>query len=128
MDKITKQFLVALGTLLCLDYVWLTLNKQSYARATFVVQKTKMVLDMRFAVLAYTIMAVGLYLILTDIEHHKTRTTKLTRAFLWGIVIYGVYNATNAAVFSNYDLTVAIKDTLWGGVVYTSAVAVALFI
>lgn len=44
----------------------------------------------------------------------ETKTYK--QAFMYGICIYGVYEFTNLAVFTNYDLKFAIADTLWGGI------------
>jgi len=37
------------------------------------------------------------------------------QAFMYGICIYGVYDFTNLALFTNYDVKFAIADTLWGG-------------
>jgi uncharacterized membrane protein len=37
-------------------------------------------------------------------------------AFLFGLVIYGVYETTNIATFKKWSPFVAILDTLWGGV------------
>ena len=39
-------------------------------------------------------------------------------AFLLGVVIYGVFDFTNMALFSDYKLAIAIQDTLWGGVLF----------
>jgi uncharacterized membrane protein len=39
-------------------------------------------------------------------------------AFLLGLVIYGVYDSTNYATLSNYTASFALKDTLWGGILF----------
>ena len=39
---------------------------------------------------------------------------KYIRAAIFGLGIYGVYNATNLAVFTNYTQEIAIRDTIWG--------------
>ena len=36
-------------------------------------------------------------------------------AFLFGLVIYGVFDSTNMAIFKKYNWNVAIMDTIWGG-------------
>jgi uncharacterized membrane protein len=36
--------------------------------------------------------------------------------YVYGFIIYGVYNMTNHVVFKDYDLRVAFVDTLWGTV------------
>lgn len=62
-------------------------------------------------------MVVSLYLIVIPLAE-STKGTMVWRAFrsggLFGLVLYGVFNATNFAIFSNYSPTVAILDTLWG--------------
>jgi uncharacterized membrane protein len=44
----------------------------------------------------------------------------ITDAFLLGIVIYGVYETTNYAIFKNWSLLSVIIDTLWGGLLFAS--------
>ena len=39
-------------------------------------------------------------------------------AFLLGVVIYGVFDTTNLAIFKKWDSKVALMDTLWGGVLF----------
>jgi len=45
-------------------------------------------------------------------------TTSDKQAFLYGVSIYGVYDFTILALFSDYDWKFAIADTLWGGVLF----------
>lgn len=45
-------------------------------------------------------------------------------AFILGMLIYGVYDSTNYATLKNWDLTVAIKDSLWGGVLFAAIKAI----
>ncbi len=42
----------------------------------------------------------------------------LEKAFLLGFLTYGVFDATNLALFTNYDFIIALKDTLWGGILF----------
>ena len=39
-------------------------------------------------------------------------------AFILGIVIYGVYEGTNFAIFKKWNWTTFFLDTLWGGILY----------
>jgi uncharacterized membrane protein len=39
-------------------------------------------------------------------------------AFLLGLIIYGVYETTNYALFKNWSIVTVIMDTLWGGVLF----------
>ena len=44
----------------------------------------------------------------------------VTDAFLLGIVIYGVYETTNYALFKKWSLLTVFMDTLWGGVLFAA--------
>lgn len=39
-------------------------------------------------------------------------------AFLFGLVIYGVYETTNYAIFRDWSILTVLIDTLWGGVLF----------
>jgi len=60
------------------------------------------------AIIAYLLLAFGLYYFIKNKND----------AFILGIIIYGVYNTTNYFTINNYSMEVAIKDTLWGGILF----------
>lgn len=39
-------------------------------------------------------------------------------AFLLGLFIYGVYETTNMAIFKDWNIYIALIDTLWGGLLF----------
>jgi uncharacterized membrane protein len=39
-------------------------------------------------------------------------------AALLGLVIYGVFDTVNYAIFSKYDLIIALKDAFWGATLF----------
>ena len=44
--------------------------------------------------------------------------TSVAGAALSGSAVYAVYDFTNLLVFKDYDVSFAIKDTLWGGILF----------
>ncbi len=50
-----------------------------------------------------------------------TQQTSVWGAALHGSAVYAVYDFTNLAVLRNYELSFAIQDTLWGGVLFAAA-------
>jgi uncharacterized membrane protein len=50
-----------------------------------------------------------------------TLTSSPKEAFLYGVLVYAVYDFTNLAVLSDYPLSFALLDTLWGGILFTLA-------
>ncbi len=67
--------------------------------------------------LAYVCLCIGIYLFVWRPFHATPYTCGY--AFLWGILSYGLFNFTNAAIFDHYPPRVLIQDTLWGGVLAT---------
>ena len=61
------------------------------------------------AILCYILLIYGLnYFIISP---KKT----VMDAFILGVVIYGVYETTNYAIFDKWSLKAVILDTIWGG-------------
>jgi uncharacterized membrane protein len=48
----------------------------------------------------------------------------ILEAFLFGLVIYGVYDSTNYAMLKKWNPYLAMMDTLWGGVLFATTTAV----
>ena len=44
----------------------------------------------------------------------------IIEAFLLGLVIYGVFETTNYAMFKKWSIITVIMDTLWGGLLFAS--------
>lgn len=43
----------------------------------------------------------------------------LLNSSLVGLSIYGIFNATNYALFENYTIAISLVDTLWGMIIMT---------
>ena len=71
-----------------------------------------MTLDLTSALFCYLFLSFGLYYFI--IKSNKS----LIDAFLLGLVIYGVFDTTNKALFSKWKWNTVLFDTLWGGVLF----------
>lgn len=54
------------------------------------------------------------------------QTRSNTDAFFTGLAVYAVYDFTNYATLTNYDLMFGVSDSIWGGVLFTIVRNVAL--
>ena len=43
---------------------------------------------------------------------------RVWHCWLLGFIIYGVFDATNLALFKKWDIRLAISDAIWGGVLF----------
>ena len=128
MEMRGRHYVLALVALLVLDFVWLTLNTKMYAALVMSVQGSAMQVRKPPAAAAYALMYVGLVaLVLPTLLRDAPRTASagqdalaaLRVAGIYGLTVYGIFNATNLAIFKGYTLRASLMDTAWGTTVYT---------
>ena len=79
------------------------------------------------AALCWAVLLLGLQVFVVDGAAWSARGQ--LRAAVFGLVVYGTYAATNAAVFApDWPLHLALADALWGVLVYGLAYASALLV
>jgi len=101
----------ALG-LVAIDFAYLSVIKNHFARQIAAVQGSPMVVNLFGAVITYVFLIFGLnYFIIRPGRSAQD-------AFLLGLVVYGVYDFTNLALLSKWQLFTAVTDTLWGGTLF----------
>jgi len=116
-----KHRLISTATLLILDFLWIGLYMGSrYSAMIKNIQGTPMKTNWLYAVIAYTLMVIGLnHFVLPNINvKNVTIKDSLTYGFIFGLVLYGVYDFTIGAVLKKWSMSLAIVDVLWGGFVY----------
>jgi len=108
------DFLLLLSAIIVvfIDSIYLTLVAPYFKYQVKLVQNSPMVINYLGAILSYIFIIVGLnYFIIKPRKSPKD-------AFLLGIVIYGIFEATNLALFKNWMMTTVVLDTLWGGILF----------
>ena len=107
--------------LLILDFLWLggVMGKR-YSIMIPKIQGSKMETNMLYAFFSYLLMLIGLNVfVLPNLDMKNINVGDcLKYGFLFGIVLYGVYDFTAAAVIKKWDIKLALVDILWGGIVY----------
>ena len=98
--------------MILLDFVYLSVMKGYFSNQIKNVQGSALKVNYLGAAICYIFLIAGLnYFII------KPRKS-VSDAFLLGLVIYGVYETTNYALFSNWSIVSVIIDTLWGGILF----------
>jgi hypothetical protein len=104
----TGRLIVLAGLIFLLDLPWLSFIGGDYSA---LVRKIQGGSEPRMRPLAGIVVYPALaYLAL--------KTTSLKDAFITGAAVYAVYDFTLMAVFKDYNLGMAIADTLWGGTLF----------
>ena len=110
--------LVSAIVLIVIDSVYLNLMKGYFDNQVKKVQGTNIKLNFLGAAICYIFLIVGLNYFI--IKPHRS----VQDAFLLGLVIYGVYETTNLALFSNWSVLTVLIDTLWGGLLFGITTAI----
>jgi uncharacterized membrane protein len=115
-----NKIIISSISLLVLDFCWIGFFMGGqYNRMIPLIQGSKMVMNYYSAALAYLLMIVGLQVfVIPNINPRKLITSSLKYGFLFGIILYGVYDLTAGAVLKKWDFKLAAIDILWGGLVY----------
>lgn len=77
------------------------------------VQNSPMVVNRFYFILTYLIFALLLYIVLP-------KSSSILEAFMIGFLIFGIYDFTNLSTLKNWELSNAMMDSVWGGVLVAS--------
>jgi uncharacterized membrane protein len=114
--------LVSAIVFVLIDSVYLNTVKKYFANQIQKVQNSAIVPNYVAVFLCYVFLITGLnYFIIKP-------NRSIQDAFLLGIVIYGVYETTNWAIFKNWSSITVIMDTLWGGILFALTTWIVRFI
>jgi uncharacterized membrane protein len=106
--------LISAIVFISIDFFYLNLMKSYFFKQIKIVQGSEPKMNFLGAALCYLFLIVGInYFII------KPRKS-VNEAFLLGIVIYGVYETTNYALFNKWSILTVFMDTLWGGLLFAS--------
>ena len=107
-----KDIIIILIIVLILDFLYLSnIGGKPFLEMVKKIQSQKVTVKYSSAIISYI-------LIILSIKYYAINQKHFIYAFLLGILIYGIFDFTNLALFNKYNLLIAIQDTLWGGVLY----------
>ena len=107
-----SKYIASSIILVLVDYIYLSIIKDFFGKQIIKVQGSPMKVNLIGVILCYLILVLGINYFI--IYQNKS----ILDAFLLGLLIYGVYETTNYALFSNWSVSTVIIDTLWGGILF----------
>jgi uncharacterized membrane protein len=106
------SLLLSAIVLTSIDFVYLRLLKSYFEKQINSVQGSPMKINIFGVIFCYIFLIIGLnYFIIKPKKD-------VYDAFLFGLVIYAVYEGTNYALLKNWSLLTVFMDTLWGGILF----------
>ena len=103
--------------MLLLDSVYLSSSSNFFNKIVKNIQGSNLNLNIYGAILCYLLLIFGInyFILLNKSLNYKK---KLLNSFVLGIVIYGVFEATNICIFNKWQWDAVVLDTLWGGILF----------
>ena len=110
-----KQFIyifVSSIVFIVIDSVYLHFIKDYFNNQIKLIQGSPIKINSYAIIICYIILifAINYFIIIPN--------RSILDAFLLGLIIYGVYETTNMALFSKWSWTTVLIDTLWGGILF----------
>lgn len=104
------------------DFFYLNLIKDFFGKQVQSVQGTPLKINYLGAVICYIFLIFGLnYFIIKP-------NRSIQDAFLFGLIIYSVFETTNLALFSKWSWLTVIIDSLWGGILFALTTGIIKYI
>ena len=122
---------VSVVTLLLLDLMWVAfVMRRIYGPMVQAIQGgAAMQVSPWKGAVAYGLMVVGLVVFVVPAFHDgRHRGNAIGLAALYGFLLYGVYNFTASAILSNWRMSVAALDVMWGTFVFAVAPVLAALV
>ena len=108
-----------------MDAMWLT-HRYNYHNALFQsVQKSKLEVRIVPAIMIYILLPYAVYI--WAVQGKQSIMHAASNGALVGLIMYGFYDLTNYATFTNWTLEMALTDTLWGVIVCTIGAAIGFY-
>jgi len=114
MLKLLKGILLTFGLLLIVDAIYLFAMKGKFNDLVRSIQFANIDLKIYAAILCYLCIATVIqYFIIFKKESVKT-------AGILGMLVYGIFDFTNLAIFNKWSLFMSIIDIIWGGILFAT--------
>jgi len=128
MNSVITTWIVVVCVLV-IDATWITSMKRMYEYTVRRVQKAPLHVNTYGAIVSYFTVVVLLVMFVFPQARAAFESKKFNNKFtislryggILGLLTYGMFNATNVAIFEYYNIPTAIIDTIWGGVLFTVA-------
>lgn len=112
-SSLLSSFLITIVVLIFLDVIYLSFMSEYMNRVVMKIQGKDIKLNLLSVFLIYILISLGLNYFILE------RNRPIIDAFLFGIIVYGVFDLTNYSLFEKWDILTVIIDTLWGGILFS---------
>jgi uncharacterized membrane protein len=101
--------------IIMIDSLYLYVIKHPFSTMIQTIQQSLVEIKLFSVFICYVLVCTCIYFFIWK----KKATYK--EAFLLGILVYGIFDSTNYALFHDWNMQLSIIDSLWGGTLFTSS-------
>jgi uncharacterized membrane protein len=113
------------------DVIWISSNIKMYNNNTIRIQgkisnityNTIIYIIICYGLLLLSIIHIAIPLTLNNIKEKDTLEDKIYKSIQYGgsvgFCIYGIYNLISLIIYENFEIILAIIDTIWGTFIYS---------
>jgi uncharacterized membrane protein len=110
-------FLISSIIFVSLDFFYLNLIKSYFYHQVEIIQGSPLKINLLGVLICYIFLIFGInYFIIKP-------KRSVSDAFLFGLVIYAVFETTNVSLFKNWSWLTVLIDSLWGGILFALTTA-----
>ena len=130
MDNNVK-FVIVSFIYVILEIIWITSNLKMYNSNTIRIQgklsnmtnTIVLYIIIVYLILLLSIIHIAIPLTLNNIKEEDKLEDKIYKSIQYGgsvgFCIYGIYNLISLIIYENYEIKIAIIDTVWGVFIYS---------
>jgi len=100
--------------LVFMDFMWFKLTLSKYQVIFDKINNGPTKFKIYYGLIAWFFLALGLNYV---IDKSNNKKESLINGGLFGLIVYGVYNATNMTTVNDWTLNIWLMDNLWGIIV-----------
>ena len=116
------NLLISSVLIIIIDYFYLNIIRDYFNKQVKIIQGYPLKINMLSVVLCYIFLITALnYFIIKP-------KRSVQDAFLLGLIIYGIFETTNKALFLKWSWLTVLIDTIWGGLLFALTIAILKFI
>lgn len=113
MKKFLLVWIISFVLLVLLDMAWFSVSMSTVYKPLFLDLQKKFIFRVWSGIVVWILIALFIAMDQCWVVK-KTPFDPRLLGFVYGFIIYGVYNFTNYATLYKYNLKVVFTDTLWG--------------
>lgn len=113
-------FFFIMALFVMVDSLFIFSTRKMYENQIVTIQRVAMTIKPMGAIACYFLLSFGLLYFIILPSQSQAKMDAVYRAFWLGLVVYGVYATTVYAILKKWKPEIAIMDTIWGGILFSS--------